>query len=204
MIRLALAALLIASPAAAHDGEAHGTPAEAAAHVAAAGPAVPFPFKLGGAFRLTDQDGAPRTQTDPDGRMQLLFFGYANCASICSVALPLMAEIAAELDGAGIAVRPVMVTVDPARDTVATIGPPLRALHPDFVGLTGTEAELQAVYDLYSVEKTHVFDDPEHGAVYAHGSHIYLLDGEGRVLTLIPPILGAEQAAKIAAGYAGS
>lgn len=203
-MRAALAAaLLLAVPAAAHDGQPHATRADAATH-AAAPPAqgLPLPFDLGGAFTLTDQSGQPRSEADPQGRMQLLFFGYANCDSICSVALPVMAEVADRLAASDIAVTPVMVTVDPERDTPATIGAPLARLHPDFVGLTGSDADLAKVYDLFAVEKQVVFHDPSGAPVYAHGSNIYLLDGEGRFLTLLPPILSADRMEEIAAGFA--
>ena len=49
---------------------------------------VPLPLKLGGSFSLIDQHGQPRTQVDPAGNLQLLFFGYANCREICSAVLP--------------------------------------------------------------------------------------------------------------------
>ncbi|WP_226780527.1 SCO family protein [Oceaniglobus trochenteri] len=175
MIRAALILLCLAAPARAE---------------------APLPFDLGGSFTLTDQTGTPRSEADPEGRAQLLFFGYANCLQICSAALPLMADLVDDLAGE-FALRPVMITVDPARDTVEEIGPPLEYLHPDFVGLTGTKAELQVAYDAYSVEIKHIFDDPEYGPIYAHGSFIYLLDGQGAVLSLLPPILSPEQAAEI-------
>lgn len=170
------------------------------------GPALanePFPLALGGAFELVDQHGQTRTQADPQGRAQLVFFGYINCPDICTAALPLMAEITDALAEDGIAVTPVMITISPDRDTVESMGAPLAAIHPDYVGLTGDEAALTAVYDAFGVEITPIFQDPEHGWIYAHGSFIHLLDGEGELLTLIPPILGAEQAAGIALGYLG-
>lgn len=207
---LVLAALVVATgPAMAHDGVIHKTPEDAARHRAEApplpeGPVLPFPVKVGGAFTLTDGAGEPRTEADPDGRMQLLFFGYANCPSICAVALPMMAEATDALRAEGIDVRPVMVTVDPDRDTVDTIAAPLKAIHPDFVGLTGTEADLQPVWDLYNIERNVVFVDPEHGEVFAHGSFIYLLDATGAVQTVLPPILGPERVTEIALRYAGS
>ncbi len=157
----------------------------------------PLPFDLGGDFSLTDQTGAKRTQANPDNTPQLLFFGYANCQQICSAALPLMGQITDTLEEKGIEVQPVMITVDPARDTVAKIGPPLAQHHPDFVGLTGTEEELQVAYDAYSVEKEEIFFDPEFGPIFSHGSFIYLLDADGEFLTLFPPILGPDQAAEI-------
>ena len=47
-----------------------------------------------------------------------------------------------------------------------------------------------------------VFEDPEYGPVFAHGSHIYLLDADGTLLTLLPPILSPERVVEIVAGYA--
>jgi len=89
-----------------------------------AAPAVaesPFPLAIGGPYDLTNQYGQPHSQVDPDGRAQLLFFGYANCQQICSAALPMMADIADLVAEAGHDVTPVMITVDPARDTVEDI-----------------------------------------------------------------------------------
>lgn len=207
-VALALLGLEVAGAApahdAAHDGKDHGAlPAAVAAALPGAAQGD-LPFRLGGAFRLTDQHGAPRSEADPEGRFQLLFFGYANCPSICSVALPTMAAAVDLLAAQGIAAVPVMITVDPARDTPETMGPPLAAIHPGFVGLTGDAAALAAVQRLFQVESKVVFTDPEHGAVFAHGSHVYLLDGAGKVLTLMPPILTPERTAEIVASYAGS
>ncbi|MDZ4094227.1 MAG: SCO family protein [Paracoccaceae bacterium] len=194
-------ALLHAPLALAHEGVMHATATEAAAH----GPlaqGLALPVNLGGPFALIDQTGHPRTEADPAGHLQLLFFGYANCQQICSVALPQMADIQVGLAARGVALTPVMITVDPLRDTVATIGPALARVSPAIIGLTGDEAALQAAYKAWSVEKTLVFEDPETGPVYAHGSLFYLLDGQGRFLTLIPPILTNERAIDIIAAYA--
>ncbi len=195
----------------AHDGVTHGSEAEAAAHQAEAavanlplGAPTELPFDLGGQFELVDHTGSARSEADPDGHSQLLFFGYANCPSICAVAMPMMAELTDALLTDGFKVRPVMVTIDPERDTVANMGPELEKLHKDFVGLTGSDDQLAHVYDLFQISREKVFDDPEYGAVYAHGSHIYLLDDQGKVLTLIPPILGVERAQKIVANYLDS
>lgn len=162
-----------------------------------------LPLALGGAFSLTDQNGQPRSEADPQGRMQLVYFGYASCQSICTLALPLMAEIAARLAEDGIALVPVMITVDPARDTVAAIGPALARISPDLVGLTGTPEALAAVQQLFAVTSEILFEDPFAGPVFTHGGFLYLLDGSGRFITAIPPILSAERAAGIIANHAG-
>lgn len=205
MRALACAFLVSALPVSAHDGVDHATDADAQAHVAkdtALPPATPLPFDVGGSFELRASTGGIRKESDPDGHMQLLFFGYANCEQICSAALPLMGEMANIVGRAGIDVTPVMITVDPLRDTTPLMAEVLTAIHPDFVGLTGDAPALQVSYDAFSVEREWLFDDTEGQPVYAHGSFIYLLDGAGDVLTLIPPVLPPEQAARIVAKYA--
>jgi protein SCO1/2 len=135
--------------------------------------------------------------------MQLVYFGYADCQSICTLALPQMAEIAGRLAQDGIALVPVLITVDPERDTVVTIGPVLAPFGPGWVGLTGTPADLARVRDLFGVSAEVLFEDPFSGPVFSHGSFLYLLDGSGRLLSVLPPILTAERAAAIIAAYAG-
>lgn len=203
---LSLAISMITTQGLAHGAVVHKNTDEAEKHVQeqpAISATTPFTLNLGGPFQLTDQDGKPRTEVDPNGHMQLLFFGYANCASICTTALPLMADVVNDLTSKDLPVTPVMITVDPKRDTVDTIGPALKKHHADFVGLTGSAADLQAVYDLYSIDHKVVFTDPELGDVFAHGSHIYLLDAKGEFLTLLPPILSAERIVEIVQKYAG-
>jgi protein SCO1/2 len=161
----------------------------------------PLPFALGGSFSLTDQHSNARTEKDPNGHAQLLFFGYVNCPDICTAALPLMADVTNQLNERGHKVTPVMVTVDPDRDRVNTMAAPLAKWHPDFIGLTGDHAALNEAYEAFSVEIKPIFEDPEYGWIYAHGSFIYLLDWEGEVLSLIPPTLGTEQVVDIVAKY---
>lgn len=161
----------------------------------------PFPVDIGGPYELVDQHGDIRTHVDPDGKAQLLFFGYANCLNICSAALPLMAQVVDDLASEGIDVTPVMITVAPEQDTVDSMGTPLADIHADFIGLTGEEHALNAAYDAFKVEVTPLFQDPEYGWVYAHGSFVHLLDANGALLTLLPPVLDVEQASAIARGY---
>ena len=83
MIRFALILALSALPVAVHDGVKHKNAAEARAHLQSKvkpnpeddGAVTPFPIKLGGAYELTDQTGAKRAEADPEGRLQLVFFG---------------------------------------------------------------------------------------------------------------------------------
>lgn len=205
---VALLALVLAGPALAHDGVVHGSAEETAAHKAETGaavgsptPALPFPVDIRAEFSLIDQDGRAVTQADFAGKPMAIFFGYANCEAICSVALPRLGQ-ALDILGDDIdRLTPLMITVDPARDTPETMGPALAKWHPKLRGLTGSEAALADARKAFQVETSVVGEDTEGNPIYAHGSFIYLLDGEGQVLTLLPPILGPERMAEILTGY---
>jgi len=185
---------LAAFPAAAHDG---------AAHAPAAAPSPPvldggaFPVQVRAEFDLIDQTGARRTQADFAGRPMLIFFGYANCPGICSVALPRIAAaldiLGAEADG----LSPLLITVDPERDTPETLAAQMPRIHPRLLGLTGSEANLAAARKAFGVETELQFVDPEYGPIYSHGSFLYLIDGGGKLVALLPPVLGPEQMADI-------
>ena len=97
-------------------------------------------------FTLTDTSGAPyafREQTA--GRATLLFFGYTSCPDECYTA---MADITAALRASTSVVREqtrvVFVTTDPARDDGPRLRRWLDRYSPDFVGLTGTQAQVDA------------------------------------------------------------
>jgi protein SCO1/2 len=156
---------------------------------------------LGGPFRLTDQFGRERTEVDPDGRLQLLFFGYAACESICTVALPQMAALTARLRDQGIAIRPVMITVDPEHDSPEVLRRVLGDLDPDFLGLTGSPEALAAVYRNFAIENEVVLTDASGQPIYAHGSLFYVLGEKGDFLTIIPPILSDDRATEVIAAH---
>ena len=97
-------------------------------------------------FVLTDTSGAPfdfwnRTQ----GSVTLLFFGYTNCPDECPMHMTNIGVALKKL-ASGIAdqVKLVFVTTDPARDTPAELRRWLDNFDKHFVGLTGTEAAVEA------------------------------------------------------------
>ncbi|MGI9356308.1 MAG: SCO family protein [Rhizobiaceae bacterium] len=160
-----------------------------------------FPSIKNGDFRLIDQHGNERTSASPDGEYQLLFFGYTTCKAICSVALPTMAEATDLLEALGHPVTPVLITVDPERDTIAALRETVPEMHRKMVGLTGSDEALSEAYKTFQITKKFVFKHPDEGDVYTHGSNIFLLSPDGKFKTLLPPITSPVRIAEIAAGY---
>ena len=162
-----------------------------------------FPVAMGGPFVLQASNGAPRSEVDPNGRLQLLSFGYSNCDSMCPMIFPVMGEIAQRLGDQDIHIQPVLITVDPDRDTPAVLSQALSVHHPEFLGLTGDEDALDNVYAAFDVDPNLEFTDARVGDVFSHQSPMFLLSPQGEVLSVLPPVMPINDVALIIAKYAG-
>ena len=205
-MRLGLAlvfAIGVVPVAPAHVGVTHATTTETTAHEAASitGPALPFPIEITPRFALIDQTGRAVTQADFAGRPMVIFFGYASCPGICPVALAYIAEALDILGPDGADIAPILITVDPARDTPAAMAAALAKYHPRLIGLTGSEAALAEARAVFQVEVKQVAETPEGGAIFAHGSFIYLFGGDGAIKSLLPPNLAPERMAELMRKY---
>jgi protein SCO1/2 len=206
MGRFAIAAAILTLVAGALSGgvgRAHetGSHAEAPAAADAPGPDVPFPFEIGGPFRLTDHRGREVSDADFRGSHLLVFFGYTNCDRICPVGLNRMAEALDLLGEDGARVQPLLITVDPARDTVETLAAYVPKIHPRLIGLTGSPEQLAAAAKAYRVEIEEVGKSWKGEPILAHGSYLYLMGPDGGFATLLPPVLDAATMAKTIRKY---
>ncbi len=182
---------LLAPPAWGHDKKSH-TAQEAA-----------IPLAAGGPFDLIDHTGKPVTDKDYRGRYMLVFFGYATCPGICPTGLRVMAETLRILGAEGDVLAPILVTIDPERDTPETLGPAMAKVHPRMTGLTGSFEKLNAAAKAYKVTAELVGWTLDRAPIVNHSSYIYLMGTDGKFLTLFPPIMDAEAMAKAIRGYIG-
>ena len=161
-----------------------------------------FGTNLGGSFDLIDHFGEPKQLEDYAGKHVMVFFGYANCLAICSAALPLMADVIDLLgENAKSDLVPLMITVDPKNDTPDFMREKLAEYHPALIGMTGSEGQLSDVRKKFQVRIEFVGTDIDDNPIYNHGSFIYLLGPDGKVKTLVPPILEPQQMADIMKKY---
>lgn len=157
----------------------------------------PFFVDIEPKFALTDQTGTARTEADFHGRPMLIFFGYTKCESICTVALPAMADALDLLGEDASGLSPILITIDPKNDTPEQLTTALPDWHDDLIGLTGSEEALASAREVFQIEREILFETPYGDPVYAHGSFIYLTDKSGKVQSVLPPILGADRLAEI-------
>ena len=139
---------------------------------------------IGGPFELTDHTGAQFTRDDLAGDYALIYFGYTFCSDVCPTELGLMAEAIDLLEGDGERVRPVMITIDPERDTPDVLSEYVPLFHKRLVGLTGTEQEVRDVATKYRVFYRR-FEDPSYTYyLMDHTSFVYLLSPTGEIASM--------------------
>lgn len=143
-------------------------------------------------FTLTDQHGQPFRLSEQRGRVVLLYFGYIHCPDACPLTLAKWSEVHEALGAEAERVRFVFITVDPERDTSQRLQQHLATFNADFVGLTGTQVELESVYQAYGIvhEKARS-KGSEEGYLMMHNTSAFVIDPDGlwrlRHASITPP-----------------
>ena len=137
-------------------------------------------------FTLTDTSGAPfdfwrKTQ----GYVTLLFFGYARCPDQCPLHIANIATAVKKMPpGLRDQVKLVFVTTDPARDSPEVLRSWLDLFDQRFIGLTGSDAEIEAAQRAAGVppaSKT-VLADNDYAVAHANFVLAYTRDNLAHVI----------------------
>jgi len=134
---------------------------------------------IGGPFKLTDQNGQTVTDQDLKGHPFLVFFGFTHCPDVCPTTLFEVSEILRALGPDADRTAALFITVDPERDTAASLKDYLGSFDPHVRGLTGDADALAKVAKEYRVYYKKV---PLDGGDYTmdHTAVVYLMDKDGR------------------------
>jgi protein SCO1/2 len=130
---------------------------------------------------LTDHHGQPRTLTDFQGQVVVIFFGYTTCPDICPTTLARLADVMKALGPDEARVRVLFVTLDPERDSGERLKTFVPWFHPSFLGLRGDAAQTRAVSEEFRVFSARKEVAGELGYVLDHSSGAYVFDPAGRV-----------------------
>lgn len=146
--------------------------------------------RIGAPFTLTDQDGKPARWDDYKGQYRIVYFGYTYCPDVCPVDLQRIMQAFAQFEKAAperaAKVQPILISVDPARDTPAVLKTYVAAFHPRLIGLTGTPDQIAKVAKdfvvIYNSEKVAGASD----YLVGHSRTPYLFDPDGKPVALVP------------------
>ncbi len=141
----------------------------------------------GGDFTLHSGKG-PVSLRDFEGKVVLLFFGYASCPDVCPTSLAFSTKALNSLSEDELAqVQPLFVSIDPQRDSADRLTEFVRFFHPKFIGLTGSEEEIKHVADLYGVKYYQVeLEDSFSDYAVNHSAALYLITRDGTLRFLFP------------------
>ena len=114
-----------------------------------------------------------------------MFFGYTHCPDICPTTLAMLRKVEHDLAGHTSTPRQhVLVSVDPARDTLDHLARYVSAFGPPFVGVTGSDGELSKL--ARQVGAVYLRGEPDDDGSYLvdHTASIMLIDPRGRLVAL--------------------
>lgn len=123
------------------------------------------------------------TQLDDD-QLAIVSFGYTYCPDICPMTQSVKRQALAQLSEAQRdRVVPVMITVDPERDTIARMQEYMGFFGEEFIGAVGSQEQLEDVASRYGVIWRRV-DAPDSAMAYTidHSASLFLVNREGDIL----------------------
>jgi protein SCO1/2 len=157
----------------------------------AAGDAGPPPVvgsdTVGGPYTLTAHTGETVTEASWGDDWQLIYFGFTFCPDVCPTSL---SDMAAALDlmapEAAARVQPLLISIDPERDTADQLASYVPLFHPRLIGLTGTEAQVAEVAREFRVYYQKVRQEDADYYLMDHSSFFYLVSPDGEEVTIFP------------------
>ncbi len=187
-----------------HDGESPGAflsrmmgASIATEAETSVGIALPPGVTIGGPFSLTDHTGKAVTEADYRGKWMLVFFGFTYCPDVCptelqkvSAALDLLGDRAAKI-------APILISVDPERDTPEILSDYVKLFDDRMIGLTGTPAQIADVARAYRAYYAKIAPRGDAPYLMDHSSYLYLMGPDGGIQAIFPYTATAED---IAAG----
>jgi protein SCO1/2 len=135
---------------------------------------------VGGPFTMTDQDGRRVTEKDFLGRYMLVFFGFTYCPDVCPTELQVMTAALAELGSKADDIQPVLVSIDPQRDTPEILKAYVANFSPRLMGLTGSAEDVAAMAKVFRVYYQKVKGPSDADYTMDHSSIIYLMGPDGK------------------------
>ena len=145
---------------------------------------------IGGPFTLTDQSGRTVTDASFAGTYRLVYFGYSFCPDICPVDLNWLMLGLKQFERSDPAlaakIQPMMITVDPERDTPEVLAAYVQQFHPRLLGLTGTPQQIADVARSYAVAYQKQPGATPGSYLVSHIQIAYLIGPDGKPIALIP------------------
>ena len=145
---------------------------------------------------LTNQDGEAVSMEQLEGRWNLLFFGYTFCPDICPATLAELRQLRGKLpEEVNQRLQPILVSVDPERDTPEQLKKYLDYFGAGFIGLTGPLDDIQTLANAAGVPFI-PGDTSKKDYTVDHGANLALIGPDGRLRGFIRAPMRTEKLAE--------
>lgn len=135
-------------------------------------------------FKVRDQHNRPFGLENLSGKWSFLFFGYTHCPDICPVTMSMLNQVQDKLAARhkDQNVQMIFVSVDPERDTPEQLAAYVRYFDENFIGLTGTEAQIAGLAGQIGV--VHIKNEETAPGEYLvdHSASVFLVSPAGQWL----------------------
>ncbi|QTP60852.1 SCO family protein [Billgrantia antri] len=138
----------------------------------------------GGPVELPSTQGEFSLSQLEDDQLAVLFFGYTHCPDVCPMSMAVMRQVMQGLDEEQRRrVVPLLVSLDPERDTLERLAEYVGYFGDNFIGATGSQAQLEELAARYGIIWRRV-ETPDSAMEYTidHSSSLYLVDRDGTIL----------------------
>jgi protein SCO1/2 len=128
-------------------------------------------------------DGASVSEKNYRGKVVVLYFGYTHCPDICPATLTNLSNVLKALGTQANDVRVLFVSVDPDRDTAASLRSYVGAFAPQIDGLRGSPDQLTRLARRYRV--LHSVTAKGKDTEVMHSDAVFFFDrhGDARLVT---------------------
>ncbi|WP_148252491.1 SCO family protein [Aidingimonas lacisalsi] len=138
----------------------------------------------GGDITLPSTQGEFSLSEIDDDEIGVLFFGFTYCPDVCPMTLSVIRQALQRLeDDKAERIVPVLISVDPERDTLERLDEYVGSFGDAFIGVRPSEAELNDIAERYDVSWRKVeVQDSELEYTVDHTASLFLVDHEGNIL----------------------
>ncbi len=138
---------------------------------------------IGGDFVLRNIDGRVSLK-DFRGSVVVLYFGFLSCPEVCPTSMSILTRSLEKLSPAEKnKTKAILISIDPQRDNFQELLEFTNYYHPNILGVTGTEQEVEKVAQQYGAffEIT-ASETVDSAYAYRHSSRYYIIDQQGNLI----------------------
>jgi protein SCO1/2 len=138
---------------------------------------------IGGDFVLRNIDGRVSLE-DFRGSVVILYFGFLSCPEVCPTSMSILTRSLEKLSPAEKnKTKAILISIDPQRDNFQELLEFTNYYHPNILGVTGTEQEVEKVAQQYGAffEIT-ASETVDSAYAYRHSSRYYIIDQQGNLI----------------------